>query len=122
NFTADKMFTDHYDLIKSLTRASELTIEKVKPDTRGSIPVPGKGFEAFIFIRDVIDVPVEIAKLTKEEKKNNKLLESTMRKLQNRKFLDNAPEEVVKKEKEKLDEFKERKIKIDGYLAELRKE
>ena len=122
NFTADKMFTDHYDLIKSLTRASELTIEKVKPDTTGSIPVPGKGFEAFIFISDIIDVPVEIAKLEKEEKKNTKLLESTEHKLQNRKFLDNAPDDVVEKEKEKLNEFKERKNKIDGYLAELKKD
>ena len=122
NFTADKMFTDHYDLIKSLTRASELTIEKVKPDTTGSIPVPGKGFEAFIFISDIIDVPAEIAKLEKEEKKNSKLLESTEHKLQNRKFLDNAPDDVVEKEKEKLNEFKERKNKIDGYLSELKKD
>ena len=121
-FTADKMFTGHYALIKSLTRASELTLEKVRPDTRGSIPVPGKGFEAFIFIRDVIDVPVEIAKLTKEENKNKKLLESTERKLKNRKFLDNAPDNVVEKEKEKLNEFKERKGRIEGYLAELRKD
>jgi valyl-tRNA synthetase len=122
DFTADKLFTEYYPLIKSLTRASELTIEKNKPDTSGSIPVPGKGFEAFIFIRDVIDVPVEIAKLEREEKKNNKLLESTRRKLENRKFLDNAPDDVVEKEKEKLDEFTERKGRIDGYLTELRKD
>ena len=67
-------------------------------------------------------MPVEIEKLEKEEKKNNKLLESTERKLENRKFLDNAPTDVVEKEKEKLNEFKERKGRIDGYLAELRKD
>ena len=122
DFIADKMFTDHFNLIKSLTRASELSIDKVKPDTNGSIPVPGKGFETFIFISDIIDVPVEIAKLEKEGKKNDKLLNSTKGKLKNEKFLSNAPDEVVEKEKEKLNEFKERKIKIDGYLEELRKD
>ncbi|MCK5674736.1 MAG: class I tRNA ligase family protein, partial [Spirochaetales bacterium] len=122
DFIAAKMFIDHYDLIKSLTKASELTIEKSRPDTMGSIPVPGKGFETFIFVRDIIDIPVEIAKLKKEEKKNSKLLESTEHKLKNSKFLENAPDDVVKKEKEKLTEFKERKLKIDGYLAELKKD
>ena len=122
DFIADAMFTNHFDLIKSLTRASELTIEKSKPDTSGSIPVPGKGFEAFIFISEIIDIPLEIAKLEKEGKKNDKLLSSTKGKLKNEKFLANAPDEVVEKEKEKLNEFKERKIKIDGYLAELRKD
>jgi len=43
-------------------------------------------------------------------------------KLSNNKFLDNAPAEVIEKEKEKLNEFIERKEKIDGYIAELRKE
>ncbi len=122
DFTAFKMFTDHYDLIKSLTRASELTIEKGRPETEGSIPVPGRGYEAFVFIRDVVDIPAEIVKLEKEKKKNNKLLESTQKKLVNRKFLDNAPPEVVRKENEKLAEFIERKEKIEGYLLELAKE
>ncbi len=121
NFTAAELFEEYYSLIQNLTRASELTIQKVKPDTSGSIPVPGKGFEAFIYISDIIDTPVEIAKLEKEDQKNNKLLESTERKLTNSKFLENAPDDVVEKENGKLNEFKERKMKITGYLTELKK-
>ena len=120
-FTAADLFKEYHSLIQNLTRASELTIQKFKPDTSGSIPVPGKGFEAFIYISDIIDTPVEIAKLEKEDKKNNKLLESTERKLTNSKFLENAPDDVVEKENGKLNEFKERKMKITGYLAELKK-
>jgi valyl-tRNA synthetase len=122
DFTAALLFEEYYALIKSLTKASELTIQKTKPDTSGSIPVPGKGFEAFIYISDIIDIPVEISKLKKEEIKNNKLLESTERKLGNSKFLDNAPDDVVDKEKEKLNEFKERSIKISEYLKQLQKD
>ncbi|MCF6335783.1 MAG: valine--tRNA ligase, partial [Spirochaetales bacterium] len=122
DFIAADLFVEYSTLIKSLTRASDLTIKKGKPDTAGSIPVPGKGFEAFIYISDIIDIPLEIAKLKKEEKKNNKLLETTKNKLKNSKFLDNAPDEVVEKEKEKLNEFKERKMKISGYLEELQKD
>jgi len=122
SFTAGSLFQEYFDLIKTLTRASELSIVYDKPDIAGSIAVPGKGFEAFIFIREIIDVPVEIAKLLKEGQKNDKLLKSTKGKLSNNKFLDNAPAEVIEKEKEKLKEFIERKEKIDGYIEELRKE
>ena len=122
DFIAVDLFEEYYSLIKSLTKASELKIQKNKPDTVGSIPVPGKGFEAFIYISDIIDIPVEINKLEKEEKKNTKLLESSERKLINSKFLENAPDDVIEKEKEKLNEFKERKMKITGYLAELQKD
>ena len=122
NFTAGPLFEEYFELIKSLTRASALSIVYNKPDTGGSVAVPGKGFEAFIFIREIIDIPLEIAKLEKEGQKNDKLLKSTKGKLSNNKFLDNAPAEVIEKEKEKLNEFVERKEKIDGYISELKKE
>ena len=61
----------------------------------------------------------EKAKLEKERGNLQKLLTGTEKKLKNRGFLDNAPEDVVEKEREKLTEFRERISKVERYLKEL---
>ncbi len=120
-FAAAGYFEEFYDLIKVLTGASELTIGYDKGDISGSIPAAGNGYEAYIYIRDVVDLPKEIAKLEKELSKIKKLFGATEKKLSNDKFLSNAPGEVIAKEKGKLAEFTERIGKIEKYLADLKK-
>ena len=96
-----------------------LTTEK--PDPSGSVASAGTGFEAFVYIRDVIDIEKELAKLEKEKGKTEKLVKQTEGKLSNERFLSNAPEDVIEKEKSKLAEFSERLEKISFYIAELGK-
>jgi len=120
-FSGAPYFDEFYDLIKVLTGASELTIGYDKPDLRDSIPSAGNGFESYIYVREVIDLPFEIEKLNKELLKVEKLFVSTEKKLSNSKFLKHAPDEVIEKENKKLAEFDERRRKIKKYLIELEK-
>jgi valyl-tRNA synthetase len=107
---------EQQDRIAGFVHASELSISDEIASIEGSVPVAGNGFEAFVFIRDAIDIPAEIAKLKKEQGKLQKNKEAVTKKLSNEKFLSNAPEAVVKKEKGKLDEFTQLLEKIEGHL------
>jgi len=121
DFAASEFIREYRDLIYNLVGAEDLQLLREKPDTSGAVPAAGKGFEAFVYVSELIDVQKERAKLEKERGNLQKLLSGTEKKLQNRGFLDNAPDEVIEKEKEKLKEFQERTAKVDRYLEELSK-
>ncbi len=121
DFSAGEYIRESYDLIFSLIGGEDLQLLAEKPDTTGAVPAAGKGYEAFVYISDLIDVEKEKAKLEKEKLSLQKLLNGTGKKLQNRGFLNNAPEEVIQKEREKLKEFQERTAKVEYYLTELGK-
>ncbi len=121
NFPGTEYFEEFYDLIKVLTGASTLTLDSEKPDTAGSIPAAGKGYESYIYIREAVDIPAETARLKKELHKMEKLYTTSEKKLSNSRFLENAPEEIVEKERKKLAEFDEGRKKIKKYLGELEK-
>lgn len=119
DFAAAEYIRESYDLIFSLIGGEELQILEDKPDTAGAVPAAGKGYEAFVYVSELIDVEKEKAKLEKERGNLQKLLIGTEKKLQNRGFMDNAPEDVIEKEREKLTEFQERITKVERYLKEL---
>ncbi len=118
-FSAAGFFSDHRELMEFLTNASELGIYESVEETAGAMPVAGNGYEVFVYIGDVIDVAKEVEKLRKEQQKLEKLAGSTDKKLKNPGFVNNAPEDVVQKEKEKLNEFQERLTKIERYISQL---
>ena len=118
-FTAAEFFRTHEALIGLLVNSSELTLSESRGDTTGSVPVAGLGFEAFVFVRDVIDLPKQIERLEKEAKRLSGLIEGSEKKLANERFTGNAPAEVVEKERAKLAELSERRTKIASYVADL---
>ncbi len=119
-FSAADFFRDHSALAKNLMSASELLIGDDINIDDGAIPVAGSGYESFVYIRDAIDAEAESAKMEKEIGKLMKLIKSTEGKLSNDKFISNAPEEVIAKEREKLSEFQERSTKLSRYIEELK--
>jgi valyl-tRNA synthetase len=90
-----------------------------RPEAKGLVPAAGNGFEVFLRVSDVVDLQKELAKFQKERSELEKLKESTEKKLANEGFLNNAPQEVVEKERGKLKEFSERIDKLSRYLEEL---
>jgi len=114
-----EIFNSYSDIINLLIGAENLEIALDITDRKGSIPVVGKNFEAFLFIKDVVDLPSEIAKLEKEKEKVLKDCERTEKKLSNDSFISKAPKEIVETEKIKLKDFKTRIEKISNYLKEL---
>ncbi len=115
-----RVFQEQKDLIALLVGSDDLQITHGTVQRAGSIPAVGSGFEAFVYIKEAIDLEKEIEKLQKELGNLDAALKRTAGKLANRAFLSKAPEEVVQKEKQKQEELQRRKAKIAGYVEELR--
>jgi len=107
-------------LMRLLVNASTLQVQRESCARAGSIPVVGTGFEAFVYIKEVIDLEKELAKLAKEQRAVDQAAERTTGKLANKAFVDKAPPEVVQRERERLEELERRRVRIGSYLKELR--
>ena len=118
-FRASSFFEEQSELIKFLVSASEIEYIASKPEDKGFIPVAGNGFEVYVSLKDVIDIPKEIAKLKKDIEKQEKLLKRTEGKLSNSSFLDKAPEEIIQKEKAAKEELSQMIEKMKQNLIEL---
>ncbi len=93
--------------LKRLARVAELTFlhDATRPKLAAS--AVAQGAELFVPLEGIIDIEVEKARLAKEIDRLSNLLKSVQAKLTNPKFVDNAPKDVVEKEKEKLNNFGE---------------
>ena len=107
------------ELIAALIQSDDFTLITEGEDLSGSVAAVGRTFEVHVYIRDLIDVEKEKQKLQKNLEKNKKMLISTEKKLSNENFTSRAPEDVIAKEKEKLEEFRNAIEKMTAYLSEL---
>ncbi len=115
-------FEAHRQLVAHLTGSRQLSITDAAAgsgDRDGSIAAAGKGFEVFVFIREAIDAPKELARLAKDREKTEAERKRTEAKLATSAFVDRAPREIVDREKEKLAELSRRIEKIEGYVRAL---
>ena len=103
--------------LKTLAKISNLyqgsspitqSIKTVVQESTISIPTSG-----------VIDIDLEITRLTQELKENEQYLEGLNSRLSNQGFLENAPQEVVEKERERQKEGVSRQEKINYLLKDL---
>jgi valyl-tRNA synthetase len=106
-------------LVTHLAGTASLTFADARPGGGGIIAAAGKGFEVFVVIKEAIDAPKEIARLTKDREKTESEIRRTKDKLANTTFVERAPREVVDREREKLAELGRRVEKIDGYIRAL---
>jgi valyl-tRNA synthetase len=120
-FGAWDFLKEQEPMIRFLTMAENVSFARETPDTAGSIPVVGTGFEAYVYIRELIDVEKEIARLEKSKDKTARQLQQSEKKLANEGFLNNAGEDVVQREREKRDEMARKIEKMETYLTELRR-
>jgi valyl-tRNA synthetase len=120
-FEAEEFFRRNLPLITDLVGGSTITLGSERVDRGGSIPVPGKGYEALVYIKEAVDIDTEIGRLEKDQEKAKAQLEKVLKKLGNEQFLEKAPEEIVAKEREISAELEEKIGKIERYLADLAK-
>jgi len=114
-------FEAHRGLIAHLIGSRTLAFQSERPAQGGSIPAAAKGFEVFVFIREAIDAPKEIARLAREKEKAEAEIARTQGKLANSAFVERAPKEVVDREREKLAEIAVRIGRIESYIRVLEK-
>ncbi len=113
--------TEHRDLLALFAGSSKLSITTgaTKPD--GALTVVGKGYESWVVVREVIDVPKEIEKLAKTLIKTLAYVASVEKKLANEAFVASAPAEIVEGERAKLAEARDTLIRLSSYQEELRR-
>ncbi len=105
--------------IKSIARVEELVVslELEKPKASASSVV--KGFDLFIPLEGLIDLDVERERTEKEIKRLKGMLVGVSKKLSNERFVNNAPAEVVEKEKAKQADWQNSIDKLKVALEEL---
>jgi valyl-tRNA synthetase len=106
-------------LVSHLAGVRKLDFQDARPPSAGVIAAAGKGFEVFVMLREAIDAPKEIARLSKDREKAEAEIRRTKDKLANTTFVERAPKEVVDREKEKLVEQARLIEKINGYVKAL---
>ena len=106
-------------LILKLARLDSLTFEEVSPQGAGLVQAVIKGATAYLAIHNVIDIDAEKARLQKNLKKVEGEILGLEKKLSNKRFVDNAPVEIITKNKERLSEEKEIKDKLNTALSRL---
>jgi len=106
-------------LIQTLARIETVTIgpDVEAPKASGAAVVQGN--ELSVPLEGVVDFESELARLDKNIGKIEKTMKGVAGKLKNPGFVNNAPEAVVAKEKEKLAEMEEEKNKLSELKARL---
>ena len=113
-------FQEQKDLITSLkTGIGELTISENGQKIPQSHYEVINDIELYIPLENVIDIPAEKERLSKEITDTENFVNSISKKLNNESFVSNAPETVVKKEKEKLLSQKNKLKKLKQYLENI---
>ena len=80
-----------------------------------------KSNEYFIPINETVDIKNEIEKLQKDLDYNKGFLKSVENKLNNKNFVNNAPEQVVNNEKRKMSDIQEKIQILEDKINDLSK-
>ena len=75
--------------------------------------------DVFVDLHGLIDVDAESKRLEKEKAKVQAQIQAKEKKLSNDKFVNNAPSEIVDRERESLDMLKNQLLKIEDALSAL---
>ncbi len=118
NFKGSLFIEENQGLVAALIGADNFKIDYDAVESISSaVPVSGIGFEAFVFVQDVLDIAGEMKRITNELEKNRKALEGSLKKLSNAQFLANAKPEAIEKEEGKRLEFEEKIEKGESHLS-----
>ncbi len=105
----------------NLASANEIIIEDDKSNIGGNnLSVVLDRCEIFIPLKDLIDINKELERLGKEKEKIEAELKRVKGKLSNEGFLKKAPQDVVDKEKEKLEKYESMMEKVLQRIESLK--
>ncbi len=115
-----ELLEENRSLVFSLCRLEELQILPSRAQRpTGCATSVVEDAELLVPLKGLVDVESERARLIKDRDKTAKAMMGSEKKLNNDKFVAKAPQSVVEKEKEKVEEAKTRLGKIDEALARL---
>jgi valyl-tRNA synthetase len=107
---------ENMDVLKKMARCSSINAGRdiIRPNG-SAVSVQGL-MEIYIPMEGLLDVAAELARLKKDIGKIETSLDLVHRKLRNSDFVDNAPEEVIEKEKAKFEDLKRKRSKIEDNI------
>ncbi|MFW6276119.1 MAG: valine--tRNA ligase [Bacteroidota bacterium] len=108
------------EAIKTFARCSEIEIKEKTEKPEGSLASVAREIEIFIILGEDIDFKKEEERIVKEIERLERNIFGTNKKLSNENFLNNAPPDVVVREKEKLKSMEESLKKVKENLESLK--
>jgi valyl-tRNA synthetase len=108
--------------LETLKRFLQATEIRIDPEFEPSHPLPSQitaGAAIYLFLDSALDMEAEAKRIGKQYEALMKYIAGIEKKLANEKFIENAPAEVIEKEKEKLNEAREKVEKLDQMRAYL---
>lgn len=113
-----QIFVSNQSYLLQMANLSQVgLLEKLDGTLEQAVSAVSSHMEIYVPLEGVIDIEKEIARLHKELKIVESDLGKAEAKLQNQSFLDRAPQQVIDKEKFKIEEAKSKK---EGILQRLR--
>jgi valyl-tRNA synthetase len=114
---AKQAWENNSEMIQKLARITELTSADEIP--KGSIAISAKGASFALPLEGIIDVEEEKKRLYKSLDKLQKEISALKGRLQNSKFIESAPEEVILETKENLVLREEEEAKLSSAASQL---
>lgn len=105
--------------IMKLAKVGTLKIEKQAVRAKGSAISVKRDFEIYIPVEGLIDIEQERRRLIKELQKAEEDIRFLNKKLSNEDFIKNAPQDIVKKDRERYEELVAKSEKIKENIAVL---
>lgn len=106
-------------MLNSILAAPTVEISDQMLRPKGSRSLLIGDYELYIPLEGLIDLSAERTRIEEESERLRAFQKSVEHKLSNSKFVDNAPEEVVQKERQKLADAQRSLEKLQAMLAEL---
>jgi valyl-tRNA synthetase len=113
------LFEGNLIYVERLTRAAVRSIAKDVARPAQSVAALIEGARVFIPLGDMIDIDKEKQRISRKVEELERYIKSIKGKLKNKKFLENAPKEVIEKEKNKLEKFEKESGSLRANLAAL---
>jgi len=113
------LFRTYQMYLETLVKVEKLDLITKAKKSKKVVTSVVQDIEVFLHLEGVLDISREKEKFQKQAKKLQGELVIISGKLGNEKFLQNAPQNIVKKEKEKFDEIKSKIDKIKKLLNDL---
>ena len=114
-----QMFLDNRDYIERFCHPENLTISTEVTAPKLAMSGILAGAEVYIPMAELVDLDEERSRMEKEIAKLEKEVERSNKKLGNKKFVDNAPEQVVAAEKQKAVEWQQKLAAAKDRLTSL---
>jgi valyl-tRNA synthetase len=116
---ADGSFNPFFnEVIKKIANVSAVKAVQQKNETAGSFIV--KNVEFYVPLGNLLDTEEEIVKLEKELQYTQGFLESVLKKLENQKFVQNAPKHVLELELAKKTDAESKIASLEKQIAAMR--